>query len=35
VKANRTERTVSDDWPEEVPVTNAKADVFEAWFGIR
>ena len=25
--------TMTDDWPEDVPVTEAKIDVFEAWFG--
>jgi hypothetical protein len=25
--------TVTDDWPEEVPITEAEIDVFEAWFG--
>jgi hypothetical protein len=25
--------TVTDDWPEHVPVTEAEIDVFEAWFG--
>ena len=25
--------TVTDDWPEHVPVTEAEVDVFEAWFG--
>ncbi len=25
--------TVTDDWPERVPVTEAEVDVFEAWFG--
>lgn len=25
--------TVTDDWPERVPVTVAEVDVFEAWFG--
>jgi hypothetical protein len=25
--------TVSDDWPERVPVTDREVDVFEAWFG--
>jgi hypothetical protein len=25
--------TVTDDWAERVPVTNAELDVFEAWFG--
>lgn len=25
--------TVTDDWPEYMPVTEAKIAVFEAWFG--
>ena len=25
--------TVTDDWPERVPVTQDEVDVFEAWFG--
>jgi hypothetical protein len=25
--------TVTDDWPEYVPVTDGELDVFEAWFG--
>jgi hypothetical protein len=25
--------TVTDDWPERVPVADAEIDVFEAWFG--
>ena len=25
--------TVTDDWPEDVPVTEAEIKVFEAWFG--
>ncbi len=25
--------TVTDDWPESVPVTAAEVDVFERWFG--
>lgn len=25
--------TVTDDWPEEVPITEAEIEVFEAWFG--
>jgi len=25
--------TVTDDWPERIPVTQAEVDVFEAWFG--
>jgi hypothetical protein len=24
---------VSDDWPEQVPVTRQEVEVFEAWFG--
>jgi len=25
--------TVTDDWPNPVPSTDAELDVFEAWFG--
>jgi len=25
--------TVTDDWPDPVPVTEAEIDVFERWFG--
>ena len=25
--------TVTDDWPNEVPITEAEIEVFEAWFG--
>ncbi|MFT3939315.1 hypothetical protein [Rhodopseudomonas sp.] len=25
--------TVTDDWPDPVPVTDAEVDVFERWFG--
>ena len=25
--------TVKEDWPEDVPVTEAEIEVFEAWFG--
>ncbi len=25
--------TVTDDWPEHIPVTDVEVDVFEAWFG--
>jgi hypothetical protein len=34
-RAKRTSvtRTVTDDWPEDVPVTEAEIAVFEAWFG--
>jgi hypothetical protein len=30
---NTTAWTVTDDWPDEVPITEAEIDVFEAWFG--
>jgi len=32
-KRDRTTLTVTDDWPEDVPVTETEIDVFEAWFG--
>ena len=32
-KDDRTTWTVTDDWPEHVPVTEAEIEVFEAWFG--
>lgn len=32
-KVDPIEWTVTDDWPEDVPVTEAEVDVFEAWFG--
>jgi hypothetical protein len=32
-KHGLTAWTVTDDWPEHVPVTAAEVDVFEAWFG--
>jgi hypothetical protein len=32
-KADPIAWTVTDDWPEDVPVTEAEVDVFEAWFG--
>src|ERR1700693_978943 len=32
-KKKRSEWTVTDDWPEEVPITEAEIEVFEAWFG--
>lgn len=25
--------TVTDEWPDPVPITDAEFDVFEAWFG--
>jgi hypothetical protein len=25
--------TVTDDWPDEVPITEAEIEVFGAWFG--
>jgi hypothetical protein len=33
VPADATIWTVTDDWPEEVPVTEAEIEVFVAWFG--
>ena len=30
---DRSTWTVTDDWPEEVPVTEAEIEVFEVWFG--
>lgn len=32
-KHDLTGWTVTDDWPERIPVTDAEVDVFEAWFG--
>jgi hypothetical protein len=32
-KVDQGEWIVADDWPEDVPVTDAEVDVFEAWFG--
>lgn len=32
-KKKRSEWTVTDDWPAEVPITEAEIEVFEAWFG--
>jgi hypothetical protein len=32
-KHNLSTWTVTDDWPENIPVTEAEVDVFEAWFG--
>jgi hypothetical protein len=32
-KHDLSERAVTDDWPEHVPVTNAEIEIFEAWFG--
>ncbi len=32
-KRDRTTLTVTYDWPEDVPVTDAEIAVFEAWFG--
>ena len=31
--ADRSGWTVTDDWPDEVPITEAEIEVFEAWFG--
>jgi hypothetical protein len=33
VKHDLSTWTVTDDWPEHVPVTEAEVDLFEAWFG--
>jgi hypothetical protein len=32
-KEHQTDWTATDDWPEDVPVTEAEIEVFEAWFG--
>ncbi len=32
-KRDRMAWSVTDDWPKDVPVTEAEIDVFEAWFG--
>jgi hypothetical protein len=32
-KRDRAAWSVTDDWPKDVPVTEAEIDVFEAWFG--
>lgn len=32
-KRDRVTLTVTDDWPKDVPVTEAEIAVFEAWFG--
>lgn len=32
-KNDPTAWTVTDDWPEDVPVTEAEVKTFEAWFG--
>ena len=32
-KKKQSEWTVTDDWPDEVPITEAEIEVFEAWFG--
>jgi hypothetical protein len=33
IKDDQTTWTVTDDWPEHVPVTEAEIKVLEAWFG--
>lgn len=33
VKKKRSEWTVTDNWPDEVPITEAEIEVFEACFG--
>jgi hypothetical protein len=32
-QADRGDWIVTDDWPEDVPVTKAEVDMFETWFG--
>jgi hypothetical protein len=32
-KRDQVTWAVTDDWPEDVPVTEAEIAVFEAWFG--
>jgi hypothetical protein len=32
-RKDRSGWTVTDNWPEEVPITEAEIEVFEAWFG--
>ena len=32
-KHNVAAWTVTDDWPDPVPITDAEFDVFETWFG--
>lgn len=32
-KANQADRIVTDDWPEEVPITTAEVDVLEMFLG--
>jgi hypothetical protein len=32
-RKDRSGWIATDDWPEEVPITEAEIEVFEAWFG--
>ena len=32
-RKKRSEWIVTDDWPAEIPITEAEIEVFEAWFG--
>jgi hypothetical protein len=32
-REDTTTWTVTDDWPDEVPITEAEIEMFEAWFG--
>jgi hypothetical protein len=32
-KKERSDWTATDDWPDEVPITEAEIEVFEAWLG--
>jgi hypothetical protein len=31
--SEQLEKLLGDDWPEQIPVTEAEVEVFEAWFG--
>lgn len=33
IRNDPTTWNVTDDWPENVPVSEAEIDVFESWFG--
>lgn len=32
-KHDLSDWTVTDDWPEHIPVSEAEVDLFERWFG--
>jgi hypothetical protein len=33
VDADLADWTITDDWPEHIPVSEAEVDLFERWFG--